>query len=183
MDQESKEFVQKLAPSMGSGAVEKSLDGDTVAGLTRSSNTKVAIGSEQKECVFKRGGRCVNHGMMGEKIVETSKVWDKKKNGMFGWKTRMKTKYVCRYEGVVTSNVSETSVKDCQEEGVAKSNSMSGGEGMESTRMRNTALGGPTTEVLSEFVNTTRISGAGVLEAGSYSSEMKRISGVEKDLR
>ena len=48
---------------------------------------------------------------------------------------------------------------------------------------RNTALGGPTTEVLSETVNMTRISGAGVLEAGSYSSEMKRISGVEKDLR
>ena len=115
--------------------------------------------------------------------METSKVWDKKKNGMFGWKTRMKTKYVCHYEGVVTSNVSETIVKDCQEEGVAKSNSMSGGEGMELTRMRNTALGGPTTEVLSEFVNTTRISGAGVLEAGSYSSELKRISGMEKDLR
>ena len=118
MDQESKEFVQKLAPSMGSGAGGKSLDGDTVAGLTRSSSTKVANDSEQQECVFKRGGRCVNHDMMGEKIVETSKVWDKKKNGMFGWKTRMKTRYVCRYEGVATSNVSETSMKDCQEEGL-----------------------------------------------------------------
>ena len=120
---------------------------------------------------------------MGQKVVENSKVWDKNKNGIFGWQTRMKTTYVCRFEGVVTSNVSDVITKDCQEEGVARSNSMSGGEGMELTRMRNTALGGPTTEVLSEFVNTTRISGAGVLEAGSNSSEMKRISGVEKDLR
>ena len=74
-------------------------------------------------------------------------------------------------------------MKDCQKEGVAKSNTMSGGDGMESTRVKNTALGGPTAEVLSEFVNTTRISGAGLLKAGSYSREIKRISGVEKDLR
>ena len=59
---------------------------------------------------------------------------------------------------------------------------MSGGDGRESTRVKNTALGGPTAEVLREFVNKTRISGAGLLKAGSNSSEMKRISGVEKDM-
>ena len=56
IDQGRKKFVQKLAPSMNSeqkGASRKSLDGDTVAGLTRSSSTKVANNSKQ-ECVFKR---------------------------------------------------------------------------------------------------------------------------------
>ena len=111
-----------------------------MAGLTRSSSTKVANNSKQ-ECVFMRGGRCIKHDIMGQKIVETSKVWDKNKNGIFGWKTRMKTMYVCRFEGVVTSNVSDVITKDCQEEGVAKSNSMSEGDGMKSTRVNNTALG------------------------------------------
>ena len=132
---------------------------------------------------IQEGGRCVNHGIIGEKIVETSKVWDKKKNGMFGWKTRMKTKYVCHYKGVVTSDVSEMSVDDCQDGRVAKSNSMSGGDGMEKTIRKNTALTRPTTEVLGEVGNVTRISRMQLLEAGSFTSEMTRISGVveEKD--
>ena len=71
---------------------------------------------------------------------------------------------------------------DCQEEGVAKSKGMSGGDGMKSTRVNNTALGGPTAGELSEFGNKTRISGAGILMAGSNLSERKRISGVEKDI-
>ena len=41
----------------------------------------------------------------------------------------------------------------------------------------NTALGGPTTDQLSEITNSTRISGAGKATAGSNMSEKQRISG------
>ena len=183
MDQECEESILKVAPSRGSSAMEKSLDGDTVAVLSRCTIPKVDTNSELQECVFKRGGRCVNHDMIGEKIVETSKVWDKKKNGMFGWKTRTKTKYVCHYKGVATSDVNVKSMDDCQDGRVAKSNSMSGGDGLEKTKWKNTALTRPTTEVLGEVGNVTRISRLQLLKAGSFSSEMTRISGVveEKD--
>ena len=59
---------------------------------------------------------------------------------------------------------------------------MSGGDGTKWTTMNYTALGGPTTDELSEFRNTTRISGTGISMAGSNLSEKKRISGVEKDI-
>ena len=44
-----------------------------------------------------------------------------------------------------------------------------------------TAQGGPTTDQLSGVVNSTRISGAGLPEAGSNMSERQQISGVEKE--
>ena len=181
LDQECEKSAQIVAPSVDSSAMGKSLDGDTVAGLTRYTITKADTIPRLEECVFKRGGKCINHGIMGEKIVETTKIWDKKKNGMFGWKTRMKTKYVCHFKGVVKSDVSM--MDDCQDRGVAKSDGMSGGEGMEGTIEKNTALTRPTTEVLGEVGNVTRISGMQLLEAGSFTSEMTRISGVveEKD--
>ena len=33
------------------------------------------------QCGFKRGRKCVTHGLVGEKKVNTLKIWDKKKNG------------------------------------------------------------------------------------------------------
>ena len=69
-----------------------------------------------------------------------------------------------------------------QHEGVAKSNSMSRGQGMKTTINSDTAQGGPTTDQLSGVVNSTRISGAGIPKAGSNMSERQHISGVEKDL-
>ena len=135
----------------------------------------------KQTCVFKRGGKCVQHDVVGKKRVKSTRIWDKNKNGIFGWKTRTKTTYVCRFEGVATPNVCIDGTSDCQE-GVAKSNSMSRGYGMETTMSNNTAQGGPTTDQLSGVVNSTRISGAGTTTAGSNKSEMHQISGVEKDL-
>ena len=40
-----------------------------------------------------RGGKCVTHGVVGKKLVDTSKTWDKKKIGIYGWKVRSKTTF------------------------------------------------------------------------------------------
>ena len=69
----------------------------------------------------------------------------------------------------------------CQEEGVAKSNSMSGGKGMEATTMSYSALGGTDYDEVWAVDNTTRISGAGKQRAGSNKSEKHWISGDRKD--
>ena len=95
---------------------------------------------------------------MGKKRVETTRIWDKNRNGIFGWKTRTKTTYVCRFEEVATPNVCFDDMNG-QQEGVAKSNSMSGGDRVRTTIMSYTALGGPVTDQLGEVANTTRISG------------------------
>ena len=55
-------------------------------------------------CTFKRGGKCVTHGCMGERYSTTEKKWVKKKDGTFGWKYMKRTKYKCQNEGVPTSN-------------------------------------------------------------------------------
>ena len=50
------------------------------------------------ECVFKRGGWCINHGCKGDKRVIKSQVWKKKKNGLYGYVTSTTTKYSCMWE-------------------------------------------------------------------------------------
>ena len=50
-------------------------------------------------CVQK-GEKCVAHGLVGKKEVNSSKIWDRKKNGLLGLKVNTKTTYVCRYRGV-----------------------------------------------------------------------------------
>ena len=58
-----------------------------------------------KECVFKRGGRCSTHNCMSKKYVENRQVWTKKKNGNHGYFTRKQTKYVCQIETGSKSNI------------------------------------------------------------------------------
>ena len=91
--------------------------------------------------MFKRGGKCATHGVVGKKLVDTSKTWDKKKNDIYGWKVRSKTTYVCQFEGVVMSNVCFDDDRGCGV-GVTKSNSMSRSEVQDKTRMSDLALGG-----------------------------------------
>ena len=129
----------------------------------------------------KGGCKCVQHNIVGKKRVETTRIWDKNRNGIFGWKTRTKTTYVCRFEEVATPNVCFDDMNG-QHEGVAKSNSMSISPGLKTTMNSDTAQGGPTIDHLSGVVNSTRISGEGIPTAGSNMSEKHQISGVEKDL-
>ena len=40
----------------------------------------------------------MNHGVVGTRYKENSKEWTKKKNGIYGWVTRTRIKYVCRFD-------------------------------------------------------------------------------------
>ena len=51
------------------------------------------------ECEFKRGGRCIKHGVVGEKIVKKERLWTKLKGGLHGWVTKQKTSYTCKLGG------------------------------------------------------------------------------------
>ena len=47
--------------------------------------------------MFKRGGMCSTHGIIGTKFMVTRKVWTKLKNGMFGYKNSKVVKYKCKH--------------------------------------------------------------------------------------
>ena len=49
-----------------------------------------------RECVFKRGGLCKIHGIVGQKDTRSGKKWGAKKNGIFGWVTSKSTVYICK---------------------------------------------------------------------------------------
>ena len=59
----------------------KQLYWDTVAGLVKGDGTNASV--DKQDCVFKRGGMCMMHGVMGLKYKETTQEWTKKKNGIF----------------------------------------------------------------------------------------------------
>ena len=89
--------VQQSAPSMGETAQlhsssRKQLNRDAATDLVQCEGTKSS--RNKQDCVFKRGGLCVKHGVMGAKNMQTSKEWSKKENGIYGWLTRTKVKYV-----------------------------------------------------------------------------------------
>ena len=51
--------------------------------------------TNKNKCTFKRGGRCVQHGVIGMKNVISKRAWVKGKYGVFGWKTSKQTTYLC----------------------------------------------------------------------------------------
>ena len=138
----------------------------SVALLSQAKKSECATAqpSSKRECVFKRGGKCFTHGVVGKKLVDTTKVWAKKKNGVYGWKVRSKTTYVCQFEGVAISNVCIDDYSG-RGEGVTKSNSMSRSEVQDKTIVSDTAFGGADYQIFRAIGNKTRISGAEIREA------------------
>ena len=55
------------------------------------------ISTNKHECEYRRPDMCLKHGKMGTKYVETTKLWTKKNDGMFGYVQRRKTKYAFHY--------------------------------------------------------------------------------------
>ena len=57
-----------------------------MAVLSQDTETNFSVGKDfvdKQDCLFKKGGGCINHGVMGTKYVETTKVWAEKKIGAF----------------------------------------------------------------------------------------------------
>ena len=89
-------------------AVTKPLGRDIIVGNTGKlkmdlGNTSMA-GQNVDECIFKRGGMCTTHGCKGEKFSVTETKWCAKGDGTYGYRSSKKTKYRCRFRGVVKSN-------------------------------------------------------------------------------
>ena len=177
--------VCQTTPSVGDSCStvggRKLQDRDQVAELSLQAGTDKNTQKADNQCDFKRGGKCIIHGVIGEKRVNTSKIWDKKKNGLFGWIVKTKTTYVCRFRGVAVSNVCSDD-ESGRGSGVAESNYVSGSEGQYGTRDSTTALGGTDNQVDRDIETRTRISGTGINDAGCNKSERKWISSTEKDL-
>ena len=60
-------------------------------------------------CEFKRGGVCKKHGVKGIRSVKSTKVWNKKKDGMFAWVWKKQTVYTCAVEPDIRGHPSPTS--------------------------------------------------------------------------
>ena len=170
--------VQQSAPSMGETAQlhssgRKQIHRDAVTDLVQCEGTQSSM--DQQDCVFKREGLCVKHGVMGAKNKQTSKEWSKKENGIYGWLTRTKVKYVCRFDGGAKSNVSKDELK-CQDRGVPASNRVSPELGLgERTRL---ARGGDPDLI---GINLPEISGVDYNGTGSNRRESLEIMSERKD--
>ena len=117
----------------------------------------------------------MNHGVVGTRYKENSKEWTKKKNGIYGWVTRTKTKYVCRFDGGAKSDVSKPEMM-CQDRRVPKSNGGSPRLGLgEKTRL---ARGGDSDSVGS---NLPGISGLEFEVTGSNMRESSEIMSERTD--
>ena len=123
-------------------------------------------------CKHKRGGMCITHGTKGTKVMESVKVWSKKKDGLFGyvWKTR--TKYVCQDSGVAKPG--EQVSRYC---GVAKSNDGSIDKGPGVKTIIDEALGGDS----DSNGQLSGVCGADYRRAVSIQGESLQISGEDKE--
>ena len=54
----------------------------------------------KNECEFRRGGMCIQHGIVGTKYTVTKSKWSELKNGLFGYKKSKVTKYRCNMRGL-----------------------------------------------------------------------------------
>ena len=137
--------VASTTPSMESCARTASLRKPERTAAVVGIPDSVAVGGENTEvvkldeaCTFKRGGMCMKHGCVGQKYEISSKVWTKKKDGMFGYKTVKQTKYRCRFRGVPVTN----SRKPGPEVGNRTRVTSSLGEGLADYKLGNTAMSG-----------------------------------------
>ena len=130
----------------------------------------------RQNCEFKRGGKCVTHRIVGTKYVEKTRIWAQRKDGTFGWKPKSTTKYVCQFRDVTKSDVCKDGM-DCRLEGVAKSNLLSTGIGLD---VQDTALGGPHSYTVGN-VDMKRVSGDDYRQAGSIESESLKRGSKGKD--
>ena len=55
--------------------------------------------SEKESCVFRKGGLCTTHNIVGTRSIRQTKSWKKKKNGTYGYITNKKVIYTCELEG------------------------------------------------------------------------------------
>ena len=87
-----------------------SQDNNTITlGGSQDDNMKVESMIEDSICKFKKGGECIKHGIKGTRILTIKKVWEAKKNGLWGYRVRKQTSWQC------TTGVSERPESDsCQ---------------------------------------------------------------------
>ena len=125
------------------------------------------------ECKYKRGGMCMIHDVKGTKIVDSTKVWTKKKNGLFGYEVKKKVRYVCQNIGVA-----KPAGLECQDSRVAKSNDVFQDTGGGKQTISYEALGGQTNKA----GNLLGVCGADYRQADSNERESLEISSADKDL-
>ena len=78
-----------------------------------------------KECVYKRGGLCTRHNVKGTKVLKVTRVWDKLKNGLYGYRTVRRMTYQCTSEQFGGDYLSTTTAVD--EFKLSKSKGLLGG--------------------------------------------------------
>ena len=145
-EEECEMNVRNTAPSVGdTRQLSSGRKPDTVSVLALCGETDQPgkeVDSVRHKCEFRRGGKCITHGIVGTKYVEKSRVWSQRKDGTFGWKPKSTTKYVCQFSEVAKSDECKYGMNG-RLEGVAKTNLVSAGIGMDMNSDQNTALGGP----------------------------------------
>ena len=77
---------------------------------TRPSAVIMSSSMMNEECVFKRGGMCVTHGVKGVKDVTLWEEWGLKNNVMYGYLLKQKNTYRCGGKPVIAGHLSPTEV-------------------------------------------------------------------------
>ena len=66
-----------------------------VDSIPEDSNSKIVDSRKPVDCVFLRSGLCRNHEVKGTRILNISKKWVLKNNGLWGYKVIKKTSWKC----------------------------------------------------------------------------------------
>ena len=165
------ETTGQTAPSVTSDGKQVIGKPDQVLGVECDMGTDEPKNTEP-ECKYKRGGMCMLHETKGTKIVDSMKVWTKKKNGLFGYEWKKKVRYVCHDTGV--AKPARLQSQDC---GVAKSNDNFQDTGGGKQTRSDEALGGQT----GNTGNMLGVCGADYRQADGYERESFEISSADKD--
>ena len=81
---------------------------------------------DELQCKYERGGWCTLHKAQGRKGVKVTKVWDRLKTGLFGYKVMRKVAYKCDVS-VFDGNKDDFPTTAMDEFGVAVSGPSQGG--------------------------------------------------------
>ena len=88
--------LQKLKPRMNTQVPGTNVETNLSNGDTRTSDKlEVEDVEADEDCIFARGGLCKTHNVKGTRILNISKKWDMKSNGLWGYKVTRKTSWKC----------------------------------------------------------------------------------------
>ena len=133
LNEDSVEEVVQTTPAISPLVQDTALESPTPRSNTTTTLQGAEVGTSNvgkttiQGCLFKRGGLCTTHNVVGIRSTKQTKSWKQKKDGTFGYITSKKIVYTCRLEDSDIRPALELSaaLPDSETDGVASNGTIS----------------------------------------------------------